>query len=358
MEDHVEYWRLIRKEQATLHYAREKGLARVGLIPVPSKQVTKANAKQAIEMEMYLQSLLESPYGGEPWTMAQTSREVFLAAPEYTFKKQGKPVDIEFDGDSLNSVRETVWLFIYAQDTEGRWHKHIGQADGQGAYYKDADGDRRDYIVFGELAKRYGTTGRYKAVIDDTVIADFTPSGPSPDVATDSSPRERQRSPRTPKRPPGRRKQQRTPTPKRPGPSTPLSKPHTPTSKTPRPDKGRGSAGTPPSPGEVGRSHTLVPAKGRSRLQRLLQEAVDPPALVLTGKANVLKCFRYRVKKTYSKHFVRTSTTWYWTGPQGKERVGKACMLVMFKSPAQRQGFLMSVPIPTSIQSHAVSFFE
>lgn len=359
--DQIEYWKLVRKEQALLHHAKDRGLTRVGLTHVPPKQVSQARAKEAIEQEMYLQSLYESPYGIEPWNMSQTSREAFLAAPKYTFKKQASSVDIEFDGDSLNSVRETGWSFIYAQDEDGRWHKYVGAADDKGLYYVDKDGDRWDYVDFGALARRYGTTGRYKVLIGDTVIADVASSAPSPVVAVDSSPRPRTQPQRTPQRTGGRRRRRiRTPAPKgtRQQPAKAVPRANTTPPKAPRADQGSSAVGTPPSAREVGGRHTTVPATGRSRLQRLLAEARDPPALVLTGQANSVKCLRFRLKKSYSKHFQHCSTTWWWTGPKGKERVGEASMLVMFKSVKQRQGFVLSVPLPPTIRSHAVSFFE
>lgn len=396
LEDHIKYWQLVGQEQTTLYYAREKGLNRVGITNVPALQVSRKRAKEAIEMAMVLTTLKDSQYGREQWTFTQTSREMYTAEPEFTLKKQGFQVQIEFDNNPENSVEETGWMFIYAQDLENKWHKYMGEVDNKGLFYTDSDGLKRYYVDFRELADRYGRTGGYKATIGDQVIADVASTSV---VATDAPVREQppaapETTPprRVPTRPPPARTPSRTPTrsgrkrPRRrptrtpakrarptsaatPSTSTSTSQAETqarPISSTSHPAskaqgrsrQARSTAPAAPTSGEVGSRHTSVSARGLSRLQRLLQEARDPPALVLKGPANSLKCLRFRVKKNHPGTFEHLSTTWWWTGGRGKERVGPASMLVLFRSARQREQFLMSVPVPASIKVNPVAFYE
>lgn len=356
--DQLNYWELVRKEQVLLHLARKHGLSKVGLQPVPSLAVTEGRAKHAIEMTMVINSLLLSPFAKEEWTMQETSRERWIADPEYTLKKNGMQVDIAFDGTKENSVRQTHWGNIYFQDSNGEWQKRAGEIDSMGLFYRDYDEHKKYYVNFKQLARRYSNTGRYQVYVNDNLIADIVISGvdfpkPTPAIGpgykASPSPRRRGRGGATD----GRRGRH----------TSPIST----SSRTPAATRARsrsrsrsrtdGNApGGPPTPGEVGTSHTLAPRRGGSRLRTLLQEARDPPGLVLTGTPNGVKCLRFRLNNRFGNYFDRVSSTWWWTGAGG-ERAKDASIFVLFQSDSQRKLFLERVPLPSSVKVTEANMF-
>ncbi|AAW88324.1 E2 [Procyon lotor papillomavirus 1] len=337
LTDQVTHWNLMRREQVILHYARKNAITRVGMTFVPPQNVSQQKAKEAIEQELYLQSLLGSDYSNERWTLSDTSREVLLAPPMYCFKKGGRPVDVRFDGDPENVTQYTLWGHIYYQNAEDVWQKTKGHVDDTGLYYT-AEGERVYYVVFKDEAKRYGTSGKYE-VLHELTQPVSTSTSPRPTGSTGNStslgPQPRTSTPR--KKITDRRRRRRVAS---------LSKP---TTVSTRGEQAPAPGLVAPTPEEVGRSHRSLGRRPGTRLERLVLEARDPPVVVFKGEPNSLKCLRFRLRKGYFHLFQKVSTTWSWTAGQG-ERQGRARMLMSFDSSEQRESFLRQAPIPRSVQ--------
>lgn len=359
LEDQITYWELTRKEQAILYLARQKNISKIGLQPVPSLAMTEARAKEAIQMTLILTSLSKSPYAHESWNMQQTSRERLLVPPKFCFKKDGQQVDIWFDGNPANSVRETSWGFIYYQDSDDQWQKQPGEIDKEGLFYRDYSDIKDYYVSFKDLARRYSKEGRYQVKINDKIIADVVTSVDS--AKPQSIPGPKATAART-----GRRVSRRGRTKGKKRGNTSSSHSST-TSRSSRSSRSRSrsrsrsqartpAAGVAPSPREVGTVRSTTPRGSGSRLRRLLQEARDPPAIVISGPANTVKCLRYRCKLRYQDFFSKISTTWWWTG-EGRSKSGDASMLVLFHSDAQRNRFLEAVPVPPTVKIAAANLY-
>lgn len=350
LEDQIRFWDLIRKEQAIFYLARKHKITKIGSDAVPAMSVSETRAKQAIQMSMLLTSLNQSAYKNEPWSMQETSRERMLAEPMYRFKKAGKPVDIIFDGNPENSVRETLWGYIYYQDSNDQWQKQPGEVDDKGLFYRDYDNQKMYYVSFKELAAKYSKEGRYKVVLNAKTVADVVVS----DLDNSESPvRTKAPATRRRRRVSGGRRRARRASSSHPS-STSTSTSSTPTRSRSR--TRRDYSGAAPSPREVGTQHASVTGPSGSRLRRLLQEARDPPAVILSGPANTVKCLRFRCRHRYNECFDKISTTWWWTG-DGRTRAGDASMLVSFQSESQRNNFLNTVPVPSSVTVSAASLF-
>lgn len=340
LSDQITQWELVRKENAILYAARQQGITRMGLHRVPTLASSEQKAREAIEMHMYLLSLQRSPFGEEPWTLQQTTRERFLAAPEYCFKKGGSPVDVYFDNDQENSVRLTSWQFIYYQSADDQWHKVPGELDSEGLYYIQVDGLLVYYVSFADEAARYSRTGVWHVMINNKPIlpdTSVTSSGSAPrDTARKSPARPSPTSNAGEKKKTaatgvgGRRGQHKLRRRRRKGESSPQS---------------------PPSPDEVASRTTTPSRRSRGRLQNLLEDARDPAAILVKGPANNVKCFRFQCKQKHSPLLKYISTTFFWTAAEGPKRLGSARMLITFESDAQRQKFLYRVRVPPSLQA-------
>lgn len=406
LDDHITLWNLIRKENALFFAARQRGLTSLGGQTLPSSASSQSSAKDAIKQVLYLQSLKESRYGGEPWTLQETSKERLNTEPQYRFKKNGVQVDVTFDNDPENVARYVLWTLIYFQDANDQWVKTTGRVDHSGLYYVDEEGDRIYYIDFAEEAMKFSNTAYWTVTHNGALIlpdsgsatsqpADSTTSEEAslpdsaevqfqhPSTSTSSRLKERPRkvaretrrrggrtsTPIQPKRPQGQRGggegeggrrrgrlrlggSRVTGRPQRRGGSGR-------TQRSQRPDINLASTGTSgrraPSPDEVGTSTKTPQGRGRSRLDRLLQEARDPPFLGLKGENNTLKCVRYRLKGQYGSYFEKVTTTWQWTSSTGNDRCGEGRILILFKDEQQRALFLDKVKLPKSVALFAGS---
>ena len=87
----------------------------------------------------------------------------------------------------------------------------------------------------------------------------------------------------------------------------------------------------------------------RDRLGRLLDEAIDPPVILVRGDANTLKCFRNRARVRYTGLFKYFSTTWSWVAGDSTERLGRSRMLILFTSAGQRKDFDETVKYPKGV---------
>ncbi|AHL83545.1 E2 [Enhydra lutris papillomavirus 1] len=338
--DQIQHWNLLRREQVILYYARERGITRLGMTLVPPRHVSQQKAKAAIEQVLYLTSLSQSSFKDERWTLGDTSRERFLTEPENCFKKGGQQIDVKYGGEEDNIVRYTLWANIYFQNEQDSWEKAEGKVDNKGLYYEDADGVRTYYVDFIKEATKYSSNGQYE------VLQRVNPVSRPASGAVNSAPLGCASHCSTPKKktadPPRRGNYRRR-----------RSKPSKQGQHSPGGRQGKQastSRPTAPSPGEVGRSHKSASPRLGGRLERLIQEARDPPIVVLKGEANPLKCLRYRLTKGYSSTFEEVSTTWKWASCKTKDPCGRARMLVSFSTPDQRDLFLQHVPLPKSVK--------
>lgn len=103
------------------------------------------------------------------------------------------------------------------------------------------------------------------------------------------------------------------------------------------------------SPADVGSSVRSLGRKHTGRLERLLEEARDPPVILLRGDANKLKCFRFRAKKKYQDLVKYYSTTWSWVGGTSNDRIGRSRLLLAFSSNTERELFIKIMKLPPGV---------
>nr|QCQ84410.1 E2 [Human papillomavirus type 188] len=352
LRDHIDYWESMRKEQVLAYYAKKENMSRLGLQPLPPAKVSEQKAKDAIRIQLLLQSLYKSEFGSEPWTLLECSLEMLDAPPRNCFKKQPFTVTVLFDNDAKNVFPYICYEHIYYQDSRDKWHKVKGQVDHNGLYFKEVTGDAVYFKLFQPDSTIYGKTGQWTVISKNkTIRSSVTSSSRSAFGPADEEP----------------------------GPSTSYNKsrqegsgggePETsqnaePSSSTSAIRLRRGrrerehpyrarkqqshlGADSAPSPEEVGRRSQSVAKHGLSRLRRLQEEARDPPVLIITGRQNNLKCWRHRFSQKYSDLYECCSSAWKWLGPKSEGYRGTdAKLLIAFKSPEQRQSFLNTVSLP------------
>lgn len=346
MSEQLRYWTLAKKIALIEHHARQNKYKSLGLHPIPALQVSEHNAKAAIKMLILLRALEQSPYSREQWTLQDTNKELVLdTTPKDTFKKQPFMVEVQYGENVDDTVIYTQWQHIYYMDLDSNIDKTEGIVDINGLCYDDKYGERVYFKLFAEEATQFGTniwTVRYKNTTISSVVSSstdirsgsrrYSPATTAIDTSAGETTRGTGGAADTQERPSStttetaRRRRRRRRSGEQ-GESTPTK---------------RSRLGTAPTPGEVGQGHTTVPATGLGRLGRLQAEARDPPALIVTGPANGLKCWRYRLKK-YSGLFQDCSTVWKWVTATSTEAHK---MLVVFRSEAQRHTFVQSVKLP------------
>nr|AYA93689.1 MAG: E2 protein [Human papillomavirus] len=346
----IEHWNIIKQQYILYYYARKEGFKNLGLQILPTYAVSEYKAKEAIQQILLLQSLKQSEFGNEEWTLSNTSAELTLTSPRYTFKKEPYIVDVWFDNNPENSFPYTNWNKIYFQDEQEHWHRAEGQVDINGLYFVDLYGDKNYFVLFAPDVEKYSTTGQWTvnfknqtiSSVDSsqTRVSDISPQGSvsssrdtvlrsatttwrrfegeerSPSSTTPSSPDLRSGKRR-------RRYQQREPSPRG-------------RSKRRREEETTG----PVSPGEVGRGSHTVPRRGLGRIERLTEEARDPPIIIVKGGANNLKCWRNRCQKTNNLYTVM-STVFRYPGTELGHR-----MLIGFRDFEQRTLFLKTTTFP------------
>nr|AYA93755.1 MAG: E2 protein [Human papillomavirus] len=354
IDGQIDHWDLVRQENVLLYYARKNGIGQIGIQKVPPLASSEQKAKHAILMGMVLRSLKASSYGQEPWTLIDTSYELYMTPPQYTFKKGGKTVEVWFDNQVHNAMPYTLWSSIYYQDSNDMWHKTRGHVSVDGLYYIDWEGTHIYYVRFAEQAKHYGQTGEWQVRTDSQIFStsvastslravDQRPARSAETTCTRASPCKR----------PSRRaspRHRRTPST---GTTTTESDSSTDRVRR-RGRKGKhrstrsrwGSGSSPVSPASVGERHRLADKHYTSRLARLQEEARDPPILIIKGSANTTKCWRYRVKQNHRSLFHCISTAFFWVGDTGNDRLGCSRVMVAFKDNKQRQKFLDTVKLP------------
>lgn len=396
LETQIQHWKLLRQEQILLYYARKHGIMRLGYQLVPSLATSETKAKDAIAVGLLLESLQKSKFADETWTLVETSLETIKSPPADCFKKGPKTVEVYFDGNPDNVMPYTVWSYIYYQTDEDTWEKVEGHVDYAGAYYFEGN-FKNYYIKFETDAKRFGTTGTWEVHVNkDTVFTPVTSSTPPvgdasnntvPAPATSvSSP---QRSPSTNRRY-GRKASSPTTTSRRQtrqrqettrrrktrsrsrsreqrgGRETQRSSSRGSSESSKRGGRGGGGpltrsrsrsrsrtresvAGGGVAPSDVGATVRSLSRNHSGRLAQLLDEAKDPPVILLRGNANTLKCYRYRFRKKHAGSFHFVSTTWSWVGGTSNDRIGRARMLIAFINDNQREKCIQEMKLPLGV---------
>ena len=363
LDSQINYWNLVRQENVYLYYGRKEGLTHFGLQPLPVTAVSEYKAKEAISMVLLLQSLKKSAYANEVWTLQDASAELINTQPKDCFKKQPYTVEVWFNNDRQNSNQYINWNFIYYQDANDVWHKVPGLVDYNGLYYVEIGGDQVYFALFDADDQRFGGTGIWSVHFKNKTLSAPSSSASSfsphsgKNYATVSSPTENtvsqsespgrlqksevgsSTSPRA-KTSTVRRRRERE--------STPEGQPSTSTKRRRGRIGGGGGGGAEravPSPEQVGSRHRSVSTTHLSRLARLQKEAWDPPVLIVTGPANVLKCWRYRKKNQNEFSFLDISTIFTWVG-SNKETDNKGRMLIAFHNDTERDQFVKYVHFP------------
>lgn len=373
LQSQITYWDTVRKLNAIAHHARTEGYSRLGMQPLPTRATAEYNGRQAIYMLRLLRSLQKSQYAGERWTLRDCSAEVVLNTdPKRLFKKRGTDVDVWFDNNRYNALPYTLWQDIYYEDElTKQWYKVHGQVDYDGLYFNNHLKERVYYNLFAPDADKYGATGTWTVHYDNESIyppVTSTSRRPPPDEPPNESSLDSSAAEAGPSRKRARGRDTSQTPPRRPAASPNLrrrqreSRSHSrsPRSKRQRPDSttgGRGGGGgggrgggrpgftgeSAPTAAEVGQRHTSVDEKNLTRLQRLQQEARDPPIIIVQGLANSLKCWRNRFSQKHRSLFIAATSVFKWitNGGQHSHR-----LLVAFRDTSQRQMFLKLVKIP------------
>lgn len=402
LETQIQHWKLLRQEQVLFYYARRHGILRLGYQPVPTLATSESKAKDAIAMGLLLESLQNSQYAEEPWTLVETSLETVKSPPADCFKKGPKSVEVYFDGDPDNVMSYTVWSYIYYQTDDETWEKVEGHVDYTGAYYMEGT-FKTYYIKFETDAKRYGTTGHWEVHVNkDTVFTPVTSSTPPVGVASQNSAPEPASTSDSPKRSSqvthryGRkasspttttirrqkrreRQRQETPTRRRKNRSRSRSTEQR-GGRATRRSLSRGSSESPRrggrgggrpltrsrsrsrsftresvdgggvAPDEVGATVRSIGRQHSGRLAQLLDAAKDPPVILLRGAANTLKCYRYRFRKKHAGSFQFISTTWSWVGGHTTDRIGRSRILISFHTDSEREKCLQQMKLPLGVE--------
>ncbi|ANZ90267.1 E2 protein [Bos taurus papillomavirus 21] len=350
IQSQIIHWDYLRKESVLLYYARQRGLTRLGLNTVPVLQASEIRAKNAIMMGIILRSLANSEFGGEDWTLQDTSIEMYRAPPQDTFKKQGSPVEVMFDGDPENINVYTNWGRIYYQDTENNWRVAEGQVSYDGLYYDTVNGQRVFFVKFDEQARTFSKTGSWRVkyknkFVSESVSSSSTPvSGSSqerPRVSFDTDSEEEEgdhhrRDPRHPLSAGRSRSRSRVSRPE----------PEAGGRGRRRRRQGEGAEDFGLVPEEVGSGHRTVPKNIRGRLARLQAEAADPPVILVRGSINSLKSWRHRCNTKHRCLFQEIGTTFVWSSKDTSRDRGR--VVVAFRDEVQLTEFLRVVPMPKS----------
>ncbi|ABC95027.1 E2 [Rousettus aegyptiacus papillomavirus 1] len=345
LQDHVQYWGLVRRESSLLFYARGKGVKTLGYLPVPVQQVSQDRARQAIQLHLATQSLAKSKYKDEPWTLQDVSRENYMSEPKHTFKKGGTQVEVIYDGDEDNVMLYTSWEHIYIQDDDGSWYKRKGEVCVEGLYYTWL-GQKTFYVNFEEELGKYSTRNVYVVRTADGELMSFNP-------VTSSTPQEEGQqpgggAPGHPGPPPRKRRRlfgekpaegpggRRVPVPRPGGPPPGRRGGETPSRGTERPAEGSGGCIPPALPGAAGKTEE----RGGAGFRPQPPTAVVAPVIIIAGPPNALKCQRYRLQNQHYRHFAQVTTTYHWLDAGHTQRRSAAQIVLRFVDTAQRETFL------------------
>lgn len=395
LESQLKHWRLQRRSSAVQYYARQQGLKRLGLQPVPSLASSEAAGKTAIEMTMLIHSLMQSPFANESWTLQDTSADLVLrTAPQRTFKKLPYNVEVWFDNDASNTFPYTNFRLIYAKDENDQWYKAEGRVEYDGMYFEEANGDKAFYKLFADDARIYSNTGIWSVHYNNHILSPPSSSSrtrpgssnvivlssdegepepePGPSSGQYSIPeKERDVDTFQPSEEGTRRRRSTSESSQtsgvergdRRGPGDKQREPRSPPVKRAKADSSGGvrrrgarggggtggggrsgeRRGTTPEAEEVGSRHHTVDGRGLSKLGRLQAEAWDPLIIIVKGPANALKCWRFRLK-AYRQLYEKCTTVFKWIDNECETPNSR--ILLSFKSNTQRQQFVTYVKTP------------
>lgn len=357
IDEQIEIWETIKKENIYYYYGRREGYKNFGLQPIPALTVSEYKAKEAIQVLLLLKSLKNSEFGSEEWTLVDTNAELLHTPPKNAFKKKPYTVNVYFDNDPRNSFPYTNWDWLYIQDDQDNWYKTPGLVDENGLYFEDPSGDKNYFVIFASDAPTYGTTGQWTVhykneTISNSALAStsqeslfgFSQGSPRGHVTSSRDAVPVEKSPRREENEEGRASPTTTTHSLRSGRRRKQGEPTTTRAKRRRVQEEL----SPVSPGQVGRRYNLVPTRGLTRLERLTEEARDPPVLLIKGAANTLKCWRWRCRKS-NACFKAISTVFNWINDADISNVEHYShrMLIVFASVSQRTTFLNTVTLPS-----------
>nr|AGU90668.1 E2 [human papillomavirus 59] len=333
INEHINYWKLVRMENVILFAARENNIHTLNHQVVPTFLVSKNKACEAIELQMALESLAQTEFKNEQWTMQETCQELWQTAPKKCFKKQGITVEVRFDCSKENTMHYTSWTFIYYVNDVGQWCKTTGNVDFWGLYYK-VEEEQVYYVKFIHDAKKYGTTDKWEVHYNGKVIDcyDSMCSTSDEQVSTSGSSEQLSYPSATP-------------------PEATYLGPQTSTCQTKTGKRPRQCGYTQhPQSTSVSVDHCdnpVVRLHPGNNPRRHIPCSNTTPIIHLKGDKNGLKCLRYRLRKVHWL-FENISSTWHWTGNRGSAKTG--ILTLTYTSETQRNEFLDTVKIPNSVQ--------
>ncbi|AAB71707.1 E2 [Common chimpanzee papillomavirus 1] len=347
LKKHIQHWKCVRYENVLLHKARQMGISHIGPQVVPPLQVSQTKGHEAIEMQMRIETLLKSQFGMEPWTLQDTSFEMWLTPPKHCFKKQGKTVEVKYDCNAENTMHYVLWKYIYVYNTEKEiWLKVKGMVDYKGLYYM-MEQCKTYYVDFEKEAKQYGKTLQWEVCFDSTVICspasvsstvqEVSNAGPtsySTTLAQATYTVPSSVSEECVQAPPSKRQR---------GPSQSAGKTQHTCNIVCDTD-----CATLDSANNNINNNSYSSNNGRNN-----SYCTGTPIVQLQGDSNNLKCFRYRLHSNYKHLFFACISTWHWTASSNSPKT--AIVTLTYVNEQQRQEFLNTVKIPGTI-THKLGF--
>lgn len=344
LEDQIKHWHCIRLENAILFKARQAGLTHLGHQVVPTLNVTKGKAHQAIAVHLSLQSLYASEYKDEPWTLQNTSLDMWNTQPKGCWKKKGRTVTVKYDCEDSKKMEYVNWGHIYVQSTHTeQWHRVHGQVSYDGLYY-ELEGHKQYYVQFAQEATKYGEHNKWEVHWGNTVIYEPCNSVSSTqDTLREVSPAEaadrllHAPEPATSTQHVGTAKTTKAPV-------------QAPPCKRQRVNRdGVRQPNTAPPNIWVDNNKSGADGYPHSTETRNFSDGDTAPVIHLRGDANKLKCLRYRLRSSVPDLFVNASSTWHWTCGEATQKC--AFVTIWYANEEQRAKFLQRVTIPKGIQA-------
>nr|ANN44255.1 E2 [Etapapillomavirus 1] len=347
-----EYWEGVRKQQIILTYAATKGLKYLGLTRVPSQVVSEHMAKDAILMQMLITSISKSRFSDLDFNLTDFMPQTVKKVPEGV-KLGAKTVRVTYGGDPDTETEYVYWGRLLKHDPlTDRWEECSGGVDLAGIYYECSDGEGKSYTsVWSNEAALHGRDswfvegiGHHPTLVsgeEDVVDLSLLPDSPVHESTriglTPSPPQLSRYSVSGAGSAPSKRTNAVVNQPAAPAPERPARRLRSSKDKGPKRKKRRGNeASTGVDPDQVGSRHTSAPkhSGGRTAVERLIDDAVDPVGLCFEGYTHQVKTIRRRLYAT-NLRYQRVSSTWHWVG----EDKNRSKIIVLFDSKEDRDNF-------------------